>query len=146
MTREIDETTTVVWLGLVAARDRTLEAIGAALKAEGLPPLDWYDALWEIEKAGDGGIRPYALKDRLLLPQYGTSRLLARLETAGYVARDACDGDGRGQVVRITGTGRDVRARMWPVYAGVLRARIEDRLNTEDAAALARLLAKLDTG
>jgi len=134
-------TTTAIWTGLIRAGGRVQAAVEAALKAAGLPALGWYDALWEIEKAGE--IRPLMLQDRLLLPQYGLSRLVDRMEKAGLVQRRACDDDGRGQVLSLTEAGRAVRGRMWPVYAGVLLAEVEARLDPEAAADLARSLQRL---
>ena len=83
-------TTTAVWTRLIRAGSALTDQIEAALKAQGLPPLGWYDVLWEIEKAAAGGIRPLVLQDRLLLPQYGLSRLIERLDRAGYVTRQPC--------------------------------------------------------
>lgn len=139
---ELSPTTTAVWTRLHRASSAVTAAVEAAFKDAGLPPLGWYDVLWEIEKAPEG-IRPLALQDRLLLPQYGLSRLVDRLEKAGYVTRQACETDGRGQVLALTPEGRAVRARMWPIYAAVLAASVEARLSREEAATLARLLARL---
>lgn len=139
---ELHPTTTAVWTRLHRATAAVTEAIEAALKAEDLPPLGWYDVLWEIEKAPEG-IRPLTLQGRLLLPQYALSRLVDRLDKAGYVTRQACEADGRGQVLVLTPAGRAVRARMWPVYSSVLASGVEARLNREEAATLARLLQRL---
>ena len=132
-----------VWTGLIRASADLQGRIEAALRAQSLPPLAWYDALWEIEKAGADGIRPFALQDRLLLPQYGLSRLIDRMVKAGYVDRRACDGDGRGQVLHLTGAGAEVRAAMWPVYATSLKAAVENRLTEAEAEALAQLVKRL---
>lgn len=140
---EPDRTTQAAWTALMRTSRRLLEAIEAALKAAGHPPLAWYDALLELDKAGDEGLRPFELKDRLLLPQYGTSRLLDRMAKAGLVDRAGCEDDGRGQVVRISAQGRAVRQAMWPVYAGVLSTRVGARLTPDEAATLAGLLSRL---
>jgi len=138
-----DPQTTKVWTSLVSVSRALQERIEDDLKAHGLPPLAWYDALFEIEKAGKHGIRPFELKERLLLPQYGISRLLDRLAERGLVTRDGVQDDGRGQVVRLTQKGRETRLAMWPVYAGVLVSAIGDRLSASEAAELARLLGRL---
>ncbi len=57
-----------------------LAAVEADLKAAGFPPLGWYDVLLELSRAADGGLRPFALEQELLLAQYNLSRLLDRLE------------------------------------------------------------------
>lgn len=138
-----DPETQAAWIAIVSTSRRLLESVEAALKDAGHPPLAWYDALWEIEKAGPDGLRPFELKELLLLPQYGTSRLLDRLVKAELVERRQCDDDGRGQIVRISETGRNTRQAMWPVYAGVLMEKIGARLAPVDAIQLVRLLSKL---
>ena len=135
--------TQAAWVAIVSTSRRLLESVEAALKDAGHPSLAWYDALWEIEKAGPDGLRPFELKDLLLLPQYGTSRLLDRLVKAELVERRDCDDDGRGQIVRISETGRNTRQAMWPVYARVLTEKIGSKLPPADAIQLVRLLSKL---
>ena len=135
--------TQAAWVAIVSTSRRLLESVEAALKDAGHPSLAWYDALWEIEKAGPDGLRPFELKDLLLLPQYGTSRLLDRLVKAELVERRDCDDDGRGQIVRISETGRNTRQAMWPVYARVLTEKIGSKLAPADAIQLVRLLSKL---
>jgi DNA-binding MarR family transcriptional regulator len=134
--------TIAAWTRLLTASRVLVDRIEAALKASDLPPLGWYDALWELEQA-DGGLRPFELQERLLLPQYGTSRLLDRLVQAGLVERLACEDDGRGQVARITADGREIRSRMWPVYAAQLCRLVEAPLRQGEAAALAESLGRL---
>lgn len=135
--------TVVVWTELIRASERALSQIEAALSDANLPPLSWYDALLEIEKAGLDGIRPFALKERLLMPQYGTSRLLGRIERAGYINRVACDGDGRGHVVQITDAGKVVRKRMWPIYQRCLVDIFEGQINVDEADTLKNLLGRV---
>lgn len=140
---EPDQATQAAWAALMTTSRRLLETVETALKSAGHPPLAWYDALLELEKAGSGGVRPFELRSRLLLPQYGTSRLLDRMVRAGLVERQDCEDDGRGQIVRISETGRSVRKAMWPVYARVLSERIGAKLTSAECAQLTRLLAGL---
>ncbi len=138
-----DRATQAAWAAIVTTSRKLLESVEAALKAAEHPPLPWYDALLEIEKAGPDGLRPFELRELLLLPQYGTSRLLDRMVKAGLIERQDCDDDGRGQIVRISDKGRSVRQAMWPIYARVLSEEIEAKLTSEDAIQLVRLLSKL---
>ena len=92
---EIDHATEAAWTALMTKSRVLLEAVESSLKSAGYPPLAWYDALLELEKAGPDGLRPFELKDRILLPQYGTSRLLDRMVKAGLVDRRNCSEDGR---------------------------------------------------
>jgi DNA-binding MarR family transcriptional regulator len=138
-----DRATQAAWAALMRASRRLLEAIEAALKSAGYPPLAWYDALLELEKAGDDGLRPFELRTRLLLPQYGTSRLLDRMVNAGLVERRDCKDDGRGQIILISEEGRSVKKVMWPIYAQILSEGIGAKLTSEETVQLAKLLSKL---
>ncbi len=143
MHTEPAQSTIRAWIRLVRAHHRALSGIETALKQNGFPPLSWYDALLELDRVGDSGLRPFELEEKLLLPQYGLSRLLARIETAGYLTRRPAAGDGRGQVIAITESGRALRARMWPVYATALQTTIGDHLEDEEALTLAALLERV---
>jgi len=131
------------WARLMKAQQSGLAFAEKALKAAGLPPLAWYDALLELERAGDGGLRPFELEHEMLLAQYNLSRLLDRIEAAGYVERRACEDDGRGQVVVITAAGKEIRRRMWAVYGPAIQAVIGDQLSSEQVSTLAGLLGEL---
>lgn len=135
--------TVTAWIGLATTSRRLLERIERDLRAANLPPLSWYDALLEIERAGPDGLRPKALQNRLLLPQYGTSRLLDRLESAGLIARRPDPDDGRGHFVAITSDGNALRRRMWPVYARALRETVGAALHPSEAVELASILEKI---
>lgn len=131
------------WARLVRAHRAALGVVEARLKAAGLPGLDWYDALLELERAGATGLRPFELQKELLFAQYNLSRLVDRLDAAGHVARKASAADGRGQVLTITASGRALRRRMWAVYAEAIEAAIGRHLADAEAGRLGDLLARL---
>ena len=137
------ETLVRTWARLVKAQQIALASIEDALKSAGLPPLAWYDALLELERAGERGLRPGELQHELLLAQYNLSRLIDRLEHAGYVRRSPCENDGRGQVIAITAAGRDIRRRMWTVYGPAIQRALGTHLTSKQAEALDALLGKL---
>lgn len=137
------EQTTRAWTSLLSVGQALLGDIEAELQTHGLPKLSWYDALFEIEKAGADGIRPYELKERLLLPQYGTSRLLDRIAKAGLITREDVIGDGRGQIIRLTRKGIETRKAMWPIYAEMLIKSVQQKLSQPELDELVRLLGKL---
>lgn len=136
-----DRKSELVWTRLVRAHAAALKAIEGELKAAGLPALEWYDVLWELETGGD--LRPRDLQGRLLLAQYNLSRLLDRMVAAKAVERRPCADDRRGQLIAITPAGRRLRQTMWPVYSHAIESSIGDRLGLGDAATLARLLSRL---
>ncbi|MEI5680840.1 MULTISPECIES: MarR family winged helix-turn-helix transcriptional regulator [unclassified Mesorhizobium] len=144
MDRQPDDTTIAVWIGLSRAQRVATAGIEARLKAAGFPPLAWYDALWELERAGGGeGLRPFELERALLFEQYNLSRLIDRLEKAGLVVRRSCPDDKRGQMLAITPEGLTLRRDMWGVYAPAIEAAVGAKLDADEAKVLAGLLAKL---
>ena len=131
------------WSALARAHRMILDAVEAALKQSGLPPLGWYDVLLELDRAGPDGLRPGALQERLLLPQYGLSRLLARIVGAGLIERRPCPDDRRGFVVALTAEGARMRRRMWPIYRAAVRSSIGMRLDDSEVGTLTATLRKL---
>jgi DNA-binding MarR family transcriptional regulator len=128
------------WARLLRAKQIAFGSIEQSLKAADLPPLAWYDALLELERAGDKGLRPFELEREMLLEQYNLSRLIERIAKAGYVERRACEDDGRGQVLVITAAGKALRRRMWTVYGAAIQDALGDRLSSSEAESLDALL------
>ena len=135
--------TVAAWARLVRVQQHVLAAVEADLKAEGFPPLAWYDALLELSRAANGRMRPVELEKTMLLPQYSTSRLTERLTRAGLVVREVCPMDRRGQFIAITAEGRALQKRMWQAYAAAIERHVGTRLSDEDAGRLCELLGKL---
>ena len=146
MTENPCETVIRVWARLMRAQQLALASVERELKTAGLPPLVWYDVLLEVERAGGGGLRPFELERAMLLAQYNLSRLVDRIERAGFVERRACEGDGRGQLVAITERGKAIRRKMWPIYAQAVEAAVGKRLSAKQAETLDRLLGLLIEG
>src|SRR5262245_18253456 len=103
------------WALLLAAHATLVEKIEAALAEAGLPPLAWYDVLWELEKAEVGKLRMHELARRIVLSRSNLTRLADRLESAGLIAREDTPSDRRGYHCAITRAGLAMRKKMWPV-------------------------------
>jgi DNA-binding MarR family transcriptional regulator len=131
------------WANLVRTERSLRDKVEEALKRAGLPPLDWYHVLHEIDRAPGGMLRQTGVQDRTQLAQYNVCRLVDRLQREGLVQRHQCKLDGRNNVLLITAKGRALRRAMWPVYAAAIEAYVGCRLSQAEAAQLARLLAKL---
>ena len=143
MNNNPNKTTVRAWARLMKVQQRALEQIEDALATAELPPLAWYDVLLELERSGDGGLRPFELEREMLLAQYNLSRLIDRIAKAGYVERRACEDDGRGHVIAITTYGKNVRRRMWPIYAQAIQDSIGSHLTEKQAEVLDDVLGKL---
>ena len=146
VTADVSETAVDAWARLIRVSQQLLNSVEADLKAAKLPPLTWYDALLELDRAPDQGLRPFQLQERMLLAQYNLSRLIDRLADAGLVARDACESDGRGQVVRITPAGQVMLADMWATYKASIARHFARKLTEAELVSLAAILNTLKTG
>jgi|SRR5262245_35739404 len=131
------------WIALIRAQQVALLKIERAFREAKLPPYAWYDALWELDRAGAAGLRPFEIEQRMLIAQSNISRLIDRLEEQGYVERQPCEEDLRGQKIVSTAAGRDLRKRMWPVYARAISEAVGHRVSEREATTLANLLTKL---
>lgn len=140
---DLPETAVKAWARLLKVAPSLLDAVESDLKAEGLPPLAWYDALLELKRAGPKGLRPYELQREMLLAQYNLSRLADRLAAAGYIERRPCPEDARGHVLCITEEGRSLLRRMWPSYRTAIERHFAGKLSVEDTTRLVRILGKL---
>jgi len=131
-----------IWVELVRGHRRIVDAVEASLKAEGLPPLEWYDVLLELERHG----RPLRARDlelKLLLAQYNLSRLLDRMEGRGLIAREPDPDDRRSRLIRLSELGLATRKQMWPVYRRTIETMVGQTLSIQKAERLAKLLASL---
>lgn len=129
------------WAVLLTAHATLVERIEAALAAAGLPPLAWYDVLWELEKA-DGRLRMAELARRVVLSRSNLSRLADRLEEAELVERRDAAEDGRGYDLVLTRAGRAMRRRMWPVYEARIQQLFSSHLSIEEARVIGEALGR----
>ena len=133
----------VAWTNLMRAHRVAHGHVERRLKAEGLPPLAWYDALLEMERAGETPLRPFELETAMLLPQSNVSRLIDRIEEAGYLEKRTCPVDGRGVFLWITPAGKAMRRKMWPILSAAIEESLAGKLNAREAAQAAALLRRI---
>ncbi|MCF6327411.1 MAG: MarR family winged helix-turn-helix transcriptional regulator [Devosiaceae bacterium] len=142
MTRP-DKTTVEIWIGLNRAHRAILSSVEKSLKNASMPPLSWYDVLLELDNAGSDGTRAYLLQDKLLLPQYALSRLIERIENAGFLQRQSCTDDGRGQILLITRSGKLIRKKIWSIYGKALQQAVGSKLSHDEKENLLELLVQM---
>jgi len=143
MSKPPSEAVVDAWIALMRAQQTALLKIERAFRDAKLPPHAWYDVLWELDRAGQAGLRPFEIERQMLIAQSNISRLIDRLAERGYVERRPCEEDGRGQHVVITPAGREMRKRMWPIYARAISEAVGHRVSEREATSLANLLAQL---
>jgi DNA-binding MarR family transcriptional regulator len=130
------------WAVLLTAHATLVEKIEAALAKAGLPPLAWYDVLWELEKAEDGKLRMHELARRVVLSRSNLTRLADRLEHAKLIAREDTPHDRRGYHCVITTAGLAMRKKMWPVYKGEIERLFSRHISVEEARVIGDALGR----
>jgi DNA-binding MarR family transcriptional regulator len=131
------------WARFLATHATLVDRIEAALGAAGLPPLPWYDVLWELEKAESGKLRMHELAHAVVLSRSNLTRLIDRLEGAGLTTRERCPDDRRGAYAAITPKGREMRRKMWPVYRQQIDELFASHLSAKEAEALNAMLGTI---
>jgi DNA-binding MarR family transcriptional regulator len=131
------------WRALLTAHADLTERIDAALRAAGVIPLRWYDALLSLYEAPGRRLRLAELARAALLSRSGLSRLVDRLEAAGLLMREPCEDDARGAYAVLTPEGLQALRRCWRVYGAEIEARVGRRLTSGEAKTLRGLLAGL---
>jgi DNA-binding MarR family transcriptional regulator len=131
------------WAVLLTAHATLVEKIEIALGEAKLPPLAWYDVLWELEKAEAGKLRMHELSRRIVLSRSNLTRLADRLEKAGLVAREDTPNDRRGYHLVITRAGLAMRKKMWPVYEAQIERLFSRHVTLEEARAIGDALSRV---
>ena len=120
-----------------------LQDIARELRSIDIPDPIWFEILLAAEEADNQGVQMLTLQRRLCVPQYTLSRLIARMQAAGLIRRQASSGAGRSQRVFLTPAAQGLRQRIWEVYEASIQQAMAKRLNTDEAYDLVRLLNRL---
>jgi DNA-binding MarR family transcriptional regulator len=131
-----------VHLNVLLLADRNLSELEEICGAEGITHQQ-YVALWTLCLADDpdAGVPMGAVADGLLNRASDTTRLVDRLERAGFAERLPHPDDRRSVLVRATSEGRRVFAAVTPKLQAFHR-RQWSNLSSDELATLGRLLAK----
>src|SRR5712691_137349 len=130
------------WAVLLTAHASLIEKIETALAEAKLPPLAWYDVLWELEKAEGGRLRMHELARRVVLSRSNLTRLADRLEDARLIEREDTAHDRRGYDCVITRAGLALRKKMWPAYKTEIERLFSRHLTVEEARTIGEALAR----
>lgn len=132
-----------VWRSFVTLHFAINRQLDDELRREAGLTLPEYEVLWELTNAPENRLRMNELARRLLFTRSGITRLIDRLEGAGYVERGDCDDDGRGVFAALTDDGFAAFEAAAVQYIDRLRELFFDRLKG-DLKDMRRLLARLD--
>lgn len=136
------------WRLFITSHAKLLNQIDTELQSEGQIPLNWYDVLIELYEAPQQRLRMSELADKVVLSRSGLTRLVDRLEKAGYLQREIDLDDRRGFFAVINDKGITAMRGAWPIYARGIQSYFAEHLSEEETAILRKLfhdiLQKLD--
>lgn len=134
------------WYGILQVQARTTERIAKELEARTGMPASWYELLACLEGCGDEGCRMNELADELLISRGGATKLVARLEEAGYVARFTPRDDRRATYAQITPAGAAAIHAAHPVQLELMEEYFGKHVTPEEVAELTRIANKVLRG
>ena len=108
-----------------------------------------YEILVRLSESPSRNIRMSELADQVMLSRSRLSHQIDRMEKAGFVTRQACPDDRRGQLAVLTDKGFKTLEEAAPSHVQGVREHLVDLLSAEEYAALGRaaekVVAHLDT-
>ncbi len=131
------------WKAFLQAHAAVVEALERELEEERGLPLSWYEVLLWLARAPEGRLRMQQLADRVLITQSGVSRLVDRLERAGYVKRTSCPTDRRGTNAEITREGRSTLRKASPAHLRGVERHFLSHLDEKELAVLRTALDRV---
>jgi DNA-binding MarR family transcriptional regulator len=130
---------------LLETNARLSRSLGAQLEETCNLPLAWFEVLLALRKSPDGRLKMTQIADAIVHSTGGTTRLIDRLEEAGFVERQLCPSDRRAIHVAITTAGNAQLDEAFDVHLAYLEENLTARLSGSERATLAKLLTKLNS-
>jgi len=123
---------------LEAALDRDLQAHGLQLSE--------YEILSMLSEQPDRRLRMSVIAELVVQSRSRLTHTAGRLESRGWVRREACAGDRRGVELALTDSGYAEITEMAPTHVGSVRANLLDHLSHDDLTVLGRAMAAVANG
>src|SRR5450631_3392284 len=134
-----------VWREYLRASRLLESALDHDLQAHGLQ-LTEYEILSMLSEQPQRRLRMSVIAELVVQSRSRLTHTAGRLESRGWVRREACEGDRRGVELVLTDTGFAEVTRMAPTHVASVRANVLDHLPREDFLALGRALARVSNG
>jgi DNA-binding MarR family transcriptional regulator len=133
----------LAWQTLRMAHDRVAQRLGSELSAACGLAINEFDVLLFLRSHAHEQVRIGALLDAVPLSQPALSRLVARLEARGLLARSEAEGDARAVVVGLTDTGIALIDRALVIHARVVHETLTSKFSETERTSLLRTLSQI---
>jgi len=119
------------WRSYIESTKVLFDALDRQLQRDADMPHAYYEILVRLSEANDRSLRMSELADRTLSSRSRLSHAVARLEERGWVAREDCATDRRGQIARLTDAGYATLTAAAPGHVSAVREILIDQLTAD---------------
>ncbi|MBM7076062.1 MULTISPECIES: MarR family winged helix-turn-helix transcriptional regulator [Micromonospora] len=139
MTRWLDPDEQQTWRAFLTATRALTDTLDRELQHDAGMPHAYYEILVRLSEVPDRRLRMSELADLTGSSRSRLSHAVARLETAGWVRREDCPTDRRGQVAVLTDAGFAALAAAAPGHVEGVRRHLFDALSPAQVDQLRRI-------
>lgn len=139
--RWLDATEQQVWRSFIAATQLLVERLDQELQRDSGMPHAYYEVLVRLSEVPGRQLRMSALADRSMSSRSRLSHAVARLEENGWVRRETCATDRRGQLAVLTDAGFAALEAAAPGHVEGVRTHLLDPLTPKQVKALGEICA-----
>lgn len=136
VTRWLSDDEQRAWRAYLESTKLLFDALDRQLQRESDMPHAYFEILVRLSEAPERTLRMSELAHSTLSSRSRLSHAVARLEERGWVQREDCPTDRRGQNARLTDTGFAVLAATAPGHVDTVRRLVIDALSPEQLAQL----------
>ncbi|MEU5550298.1 MULTISPECIES: MarR family winged helix-turn-helix transcriptional regulator [unclassified Micromonospora] len=139
MTRWLDPDEQRTWRAFLTASRALMEALDRELQRDAGMPHAYYEILVRLSEAPERRLRMSDLAEASGSSRSRLSHAVARLEAAGWVRREDCPTDRRGQIALLTDDGFAALAAAAPGHVEGVRRHLFDALSPAQVDQLRRI-------
>ncbi|NJP35291.1 MarR family winged helix-turn-helix transcriptional regulator [Micromonospora thermarum] len=139
MTRWLDEDEQRTWRAFLTATRGLMDTLDRELQRDAGMPHAYYEILVRLSEAPERRLRMSDLADATGSSRSRLSHAIARLEAAGWVRREECPTDRRGQLALLTDEGFATLAAAAPGHVEGVRRHLFDALTPAQVDQLRRI-------
>ncbi|MFE7843307.1 MarR family winged helix-turn-helix transcriptional regulator [Streptomyces sp. NPDC057474] len=134
------------WLAYVHATSLLEDHLDRQLQRDAGMPHLYYHLLVVLSSAPQRRLRMTELAMRTKITRSRLSHAVARLEKNGWVRREDCPSDKRGQFTVLTDDGFEMLSKSAPGHVAAVRQALFDRLSAEQRKALGEIMGIIAEG
>jgi DNA-binding MarR family transcriptional regulator len=140
----LDPTVAALWRDMLTSHRRTLAALEEELSSRTGLSLAQYDVLLHLHEAPEHRLRMSELSDAVLFTTSGLTRLIDRMEAAGWVERGRSSDDRRGVSATLTAVGTAMLKSAARVHLEGVQRMFTRHLEPAEIPVLAAAFARLN--